>query len=156
METLKTRCTAAKSHMLQWVILWWPIERRMSPTPAFLVSKRSKGHQFLANAFCMNSQQTFRRRKKIVQKRSLQIDNFHGFFIVSSAWLGFLNLDSACTVQKRSFYPEKSCVKRARLYRNHSLALWFFCQKMANQVKNPFQCHNYTIYGRKMVKGHAT
>ena len=128
----------------------------MSPTPAFLVSKRSKGHQFLANAFCMNSQQTFRRRRKIVQKRSLQIDNFHGFFFVSSAWLGFLNLDSACTVQKRSFYPEKSCVKRARLYRNHSLALWFFCQKMANQVKNPFQCHNYTIYGRKMVKGHAT
>ena len=102
----------------------------------------------------MNSQQTF--GEKSIQKRSLQIDNFHGFFFVSSAWLGFLNLDSACTVQKRSFYPEKSCVKRARLYRNHSLALWFFCQKMANQVKNPFQCHNYTIYGRKMVKGHAT
>ena len=42
---------------------------------------------------------------------------------------------------KRSFYPEKSHVKRA--------ASMVLLSNMANQVKNPFKCHNYTIYVKK-------
>ena len=89
------------------------------PTPAFLVSKRSKSHQFLAIAFCMNSQQTF--RKKIYKRGhfkwlALQIDNFHGYFF--SSFLSKVGLDSSILIvhalnTKRSFYPEKSHVKRA-------------------------------------------
>ena len=83
------------------------------PTPAFLVSKRSKSHQFLAIAFCMNSQQTF--RKKNIQKRSLQMASpsnwqfsriFFFFFFVKS-WLGFLNLDSACIEYKKKLLSWK-------------------------------------------------
>ena len=89
------------------------------PTPAFLVSKRSKSHQFLAIAFCMNSQQTF--RKKIYKRGhfkwlALQIDNFHGYFF--SSFLSKVGLDSSILIvhalnTKRSFYPEKSHFKRA-------------------------------------------
>ena len=97
------------------------------PTPAFLVSKRSKSHQFLESiAFCMNSQQTF--RKKIYKRGhfkwlALQIDNFHGYFF--SSFLSKVGLDSSILIvhalnTKRSFYPEKSHVKRAA-------SVWFFC-----------------------------
>ena len=89
------------------------------PTPAFLVSKRSKSHQFLAIAFCMNSQQTF--RKKNIQKRSLQMaspSNWQFSRIFFSSFLSKVGLDSSILIvhalnTKRSFYPEKSHVKRA-------------------------------------------
>ena len=45
---------------------------------------------------------------------------------------------------KRSFYPEKSHVKRASVY-----TAMVLLSNMANQVKNPFKCHNYTIYVKK-------
>ena len=89
------------------------------PTPAFLVSKRSKSHQFLAIAFCMNSQQTFRKRN--IQKRSLQMaspSNWQFSRIFFSSFLSKVGLDSSILIvhalnTKRSFYPEKSQVKRA-------------------------------------------
>ena len=89
------------------------------PTPAFLVSKRSKSHQFLAIAFCMNSQQTF--RKKNIQKRSLQMaspSNWQFSRIFFSSFLSKVGLDSSILIvhalnTKRSFYPEKSHFKRA-------------------------------------------
>ena len=67
----------------------------------------------------MNSQQTF--RKKIYKRGhfkwlALQIDNFHGYFF--SSFLSKVGLDSSILIvhalnTKRSFYPEKSHVKRA-------------------------------------------
>ena len=90
------------------------------PTPAFLVSKRSKSHQFLAIAFCMNSQQTF--RKKIYKRGHFKWlaspSNWQFSRIFFSSFLSKVGLDSSILIvhalnTKRSFYPEKSHVKRA-------------------------------------------